>query len=90
MSVNLDFLLTFLHQGVEALKKRYLRQFQAPPRPHGERVMQLNIIRKDSTPSGQEELLSESVTVTVKEKAEEPVATKPGVCVHESASTTND
>lgn len=41
--------------------------------------MQLNIIRKDSTPSGQEELHTESVTVTVKEGAEEPVVAKPGV-----------
>lgn len=41
--------------------------------------MQLNIIRKDSAPSGQEELHTESVTVTVKEGAEEPVAAKPGI-----------
>lgn len=39
--------------------------------------MQLSIIRKDSTPSGQEELHTESVTVTVKDGAES-VATKPG------------
>lgn len=44
--------------------------------------MQLSIIRKDSTPSGQEELRTETVTVTVKEGAEEPVATKPGVGLH--------
>ena len=45
--------------------------------------MQLSIVRKDSTPSGQEELLTESVTVTVKEGAEEPVVAKPGmdICV---------
>ncbi|KAM9839022.1 claspin [Aulostomus maculatus] len=67
-----------LHPGVEALKERYLRHIQAPARPQGERTMQLNIIRKDTTSSGQEELHSESVTVTVKEGAEEPVVTKPG------------
>lgn len=39
--------------------------------------MQLSIVRKDSTPSGQEELLTESVTVTVKEGAES-VVTKRG------------
>lgn len=39
--------------------------------------MQLSIVRKDSTPSGQEELHAESVTVTVKEGAES-AATKPG------------
>lgn len=57
---------------------RYLRHVKAPVRTQGERTMQLNIIRKDSTPSGQEELNTESVTVTVKEGAEEPVPTKPG------------
>lgn len=41
--------------------------------------MQLNIVRKDSAPSGQEELRAESITVTVKDGAEEPSATKPGV-----------
>ncbi|XP_044028919.1 claspin [Siniperca chuatsi] len=67
-----------LNRGVEALKERYLRHVQAPTRPQRERTMQLNIIRKDSAPSGQEELHTESVTVTVKEGADEPVATKPG------------
>ncbi|XP_041811283.1 claspin [Chelmon rostratus] len=67
-----------LNPGVEALKERYLRHVHAPTRPQGERTMQLSIIRKDSTPSGQEELHTESVAVTVKEGAEEPAATKPG------------
>ncbi|XP_042363150.1 claspin isoform X2 [Plectropomus leopardus] len=67
-----------LNSGVEALKERYLRHVKAPVRPQGERTMQLNIVRKDSAPSGQEELHTDSVTVTVKEGAEEPVATKPG------------
>ncbi|XP_061597083.1 claspin [Cololabis saira] len=67
-----------LNPGVEALKERYLRHVKAPPRPHGERTMQLSIIRKDSAPSGQEELRAESLTVTVKEGAEEPAPTKPG------------
>ncbi|XP_034401339.1 claspin [Cyclopterus lumpus] len=68
-----------LNPGVEALKKRYLRHVKAPARPQGEQTMQLNIVRKDTTPSGQEELRTESVTVTVKEGAEKPpAATKPG------------
>ncbi|KAG7225407.1 hypothetical protein INR49_027396 [Caranx melampygus] len=67
-----------LNPGVVALRERYLRHVQAPVRPQGERTMQLNIIRKDSTSSGQEELHTESVTVTVKEGADEPVLTKPG------------
>jgi len=41
--------------------------------------MQLSIIRKDSAPSGQEELHAESVTVTVKDGAKEPASTKPGL-----------
>ncbi|XP_029023774.1 claspin isoform X2 [Betta splendens] len=69
---------TQLNPGVEALKMRYLRHVQAPAQPLGERTMQLNIVRKERAPSGQEELLSESVTVTVKEGAEEPLSTKPG------------
>ncbi|XP_032436907.1 claspin [Xiphophorus hellerii] len=64
--------------GVAALKERYLRHVQAPIRPPVERTVQLTIIRKDGAPSGQEELRSESVTVTLKEGAEEPAATKPG------------
>ncbi|KAM6903716.1 claspin isoform 2-T2 [Lycodopsis pacificus] len=67
-----------LNPGVEALKERYLRHVKAPARPRGERTMQLNIVRKDSAPSGQEELRAESITVTVKDGAEEPSATKPG------------
>ncbi|XP_030002409.1 claspin [Sphaeramia orbicularis] len=67
-----------LNPGLEALKERYLRHVQAPAHPQREHSMQLNIIRKDSTPSGQEELRTESVTVTVKDGVDEPVATKPG------------
>ncbi|XP_040908468.1 claspin [Toxotes jaculatrix] len=67
-----------LNPGVVALRARYLRHVQAPARPQGERTMQLSIIRKDSTPSGQEELHTESVTVTVKEGADEPVPKIPG------------
>ncbi|KAK9526594.1 hypothetical protein VZT92_015283 [Zoarces viviparus] len=67
-----------LNPGVEALKERYFRHVKAPARPQGERTMQLNIVRKDSAPSGQEELRAESITVTVKDGAEEPAASKPG------------
>nr|XP_061808850.1 claspin-like [Nerophis lumbriciformis] len=64
--------------GVEALKERYLRHVQAPVRPPGEHTVQLNIIRKDSTPSGKEELRAESLSVVIKEGPEEPAPTKPG------------
>ncbi|XP_051811870.1 claspin isoform X1 [Acanthochromis polyacanthus] len=58
--------------ALEALKQRYLRHVQPPTRPPGERTVQLTIIRKD-----QEELLSESVSVTMKEGTEEPATSKP-------------
>lgn len=72
-------LLTSLQLGLEALKARYLRHIKAPAPRRGEHTVQLSIIRKDSTPTGQEELRSESFTVTVKDGAEEPGATKPGM-----------
>uniref|UniRef100_H3CLG1 Claspin n=1 Tax=Tetraodon nigroviridis TaxID=99883 RepID=H3CLG1_TETNG len=51
-----------LHPGLEALRARYLRHIQAPAPSRGEHTVQLSI-RKDSTPSGQEELRTESFTV---------------------------
>lgn len=72
-------LLLSLQLGLEALKARYLRHIKAPPPTRGEHTVQLSIIRKDSTPTGQEELRTESFTVTVKDRAEEPAATKPGM-----------
>lgn len=44
--------------------------------------MQLDVVCKNTTPSGQEELCTESVTVTLKEGTNEPVTTKPGMCTH--------
>lgn len=79
VSQNKPLISCPLQTGVEALKMRYLRHVKAPMRPQGEHTMQLNIIRKDSTQSGQEELHTESITVTVKEGADEPVPTKPGM-----------
>ena len=64
--------------GVEALKERFLRHMKPVLRPQGESSVQLNIVRKGSAPSGQEELQAESITVTIKEGAEEPKAAKPG------------
>ncbi|XP_024155641.1 claspin [Oryzias melastigma] len=67
-----------LNPGVAALKERYLRHLHPPVRPPGERTLQLNIVCKNSAPSGQEELRAETLTVTIKEGAEEPAPTKPG------------
>lgn len=80
--VYLPFGSVVFQPGVVALKERYLRHVKAPTRPQGERTMQLHIVRKDRARSGQEELRSDSLTVTVKDGAEEPVATKPGVDTH--------
>lgn len=65
--------------GLEALKERFLRHVQPAPRSKGERSLQVNVVRKDSTASGQEELHAESITVTVNEEEEEPSRTKPGI-----------
>ncbi|KAF4074075.1 hypothetical protein AMELA_G00250600 [Ameiurus melas] len=64
--------------GLEALKERFLRHVQPTPRSKGERSLQVNVVRKDRTASGQEELHAESITVTVDEEEEEPSRTKPG------------
>ncbi|XP_017310239.1 claspin isoform X1 [Ictalurus punctatus] len=67
-----------VNPGLEALKERFLRHVQPAPRSKGERSLQVNVVRKDSTASGQEELHAESITVTVNEEEEEPSHTKPG------------
>ncbi|XP_046690492.1 claspin isoform X1 [Silurus meridionalis] len=64
--------------GLEALKERFLRHVQSAPRSKGERLLHVNVVRKDSTASGQEELHAESFTVTVNEEEEKPTHTKPG------------
>uniref|UniRef100_W5KSQ4 Claspin n=1 Tax=Astyanax mexicanus TaxID=7994 RepID=W5KSQ4_ASTMX len=64
--------------ALEALKERFLRHIQPAPRPAKERSININVVRKDSTSSGQEELHSESITVTVNEGKEEPIHAKPG------------
>ncbi|XP_036421566.1 LOW QUALITY PROTEIN: claspin [Colossoma macropomum] len=64
--------------ALEALKERFLKHIQPAPRSTGERLLNINVVRKDSTPSGQEELHAESITITVNEGKEEPAHTKPG------------
>lgn len=79
---NLPVSLCSPSPGVEALRRRYLRHLHAPVRPAAERSIQLTVIRKDSAPSGQEELRAESLTVTLKEGREESGPTKPGLIQH--------
>lgn len=63
--------------ALEALKDRFMRHVQPVARPKGERTVQLSVIRKDSAPSGQEELCADALTVTLTEEEEKPAA-KPG------------
>lgn len=66
------------NQALKALQERFMKHFQPAPRPKRERTLQLNVVRKDSSSSGQEELHSESITITVKEGEDEPANVKPG------------
>ncbi|KAL2080367.1 hypothetical protein ACEWY4_024160 [Coilia grayii] len=66
-----------VNPALEALKDRFMRHVQPVLRPKGERSLQLSVIRKDSAPSGQEELRADALTVTLTEEEEQPV-TKPG------------
>lgn len=65
--------------GLEALKKRFLKHVQPVPRPNRERSLHVNVVRKDTAASGQEELHTESIMVTVNEGEEKPIHTKPGI-----------
>ncbi|XP_052439173.1 claspin isoform X1 [Carassius gibelio] len=64
--------------ALKALQERFMKHIQPAPRPKRERTLQLNVVRKDTAPSGQEELRSESITVTVNEGEDEPANVKPG------------
>ncbi|KAL7829682.1 hypothetical protein AOLI_G00305670 [Acnodon oligacanthus] len=64
--------------ALEALKERFLKHIKPAPRSTGERLLNINVVRKDSTSSGQEELHAESITITVNEEKEKPAHTKPG------------
>nr|XP_055074922.1 claspin isoform X2 [Misgurnus anguillicaudatus] len=64
--------------ALKALQERFMKHVQPIVRPKGERKLQLSVVRKDSAPSGQEKLHTESITVTVNEEEEEPARAKPG------------
>ncbi|XP_043073413.1 claspin isoform X2 [Puntigrus tetrazona] len=66
------------NSALKALQERFMKHMQPVPRPKRERTLQLNVVRKDSAPSGQEELRSESITITVNEGEDEPANVKPG------------
>ena len=66
-----------VYAALEALKDRFLRHIQPVVRPKGERSVQLSVVRKDSAPSGQEELRTDALTITLTEDDEQPKV-KPG------------
>ncbi|XP_031442312.1 claspin isoform X2 [Clupea harengus] len=66
-----------VNPALEALKDRFLRHIQPVVRPKGERSVQLSVVRKDSAPSGQEELRTDALTITLTEDDEQPKV-KPG------------
>lgn len=63
--------------ALKALQERFLKHVQPVVRPKRERTLLLDVVRKDNAPSGQEELHTESITITVNEE-EEPAKAKPG------------
>ncbi|XP_056596727.1 claspin isoform X1 [Triplophysa dalaica] len=63
--------------ALKALQERFLKHVQPVARPKGERTMQLSVVRKDNAPSGQQELRTESITITVNEE-EDPGKAKQG------------
>lgn len=64
--------------ALEALKERFFKHVQPVTHSKGERSLHVNVVRKDKSDSGQEELHAESITVTVHKEEEKPVHTKPG------------
>ncbi|XP_066531012.1 claspin isoform X2 [Hoplias malabaricus] len=64
--------------ALEALKERFLRHIKPAPRATGDHLLNVNVVRKESSPSGQEVLHTDCITVTVNETKQEPAHTKPG------------
>ncbi|NXN14077.1 CLSPN protein, partial [Indicator maculatus] len=64
---------------IEALKARFLRHSLGASKSRAERTINMNIIRKETTPEGKEELKLDVVpAVLAAESLEEAVHTKPG------------
>ncbi|KYO48065.1 claspin [Alligator mississippiensis] len=67
------------NKELEALKARFLKHTLQTAKPKTERIVNLNIIRKETTSEGKEELKSDVVPVTLAaENVDETVYTKPG------------
>ncbi|KAM4795780.1 claspin [Rhinophrynus dorsalis] len=67
------------NKELEALKERFLKHTSHKAKPTNERKINLNIVRKETTADGKEELKADTVPVTVTaENSEEKVYVKPG------------
>ncbi|XP_064254418.1 claspin isoform X2 [Passer domesticus] len=67
------------NKELEALKARFLKHTLQPSKSKGERAINMNIIRKETTSDGKEELRADVVpAVLAAESLEEAVHTKPG------------
>ncbi|XP_019403288.1 PREDICTED: claspin isoform X2 [Crocodylus porosus] len=67
------------NKELEALKARFLKHTLQTAKPKAERIVNLNIICKETTSEGKEELKSDVVPVTLAaENVDETVYTKPG------------
>ncbi|XP_041335389.1 claspin isoform X3 [Pyrgilauda ruficollis] len=67
------------NKELEALKARFLKHTLQPAKSKGERAINMNIIRKETTSDGKEELRADVVpAVLAAESLEEAVHTKPG------------
>uniref|UniRef100_H3BB53 Claspin n=1 Tax=Latimeria chalumnae TaxID=7897 RepID=H3BB53_LATCH len=68
-----------VNKELEALKERFLKHALPVVKPKAERKVQLNIVRKETTSDGKEELKADCVAVTLAaEQLEEASAAKPG------------
>ncbi|XP_041089839.1 claspin [Polyodon spathula] len=75
--VNLD--PPAVNTELEALKLRFLKHGQPPAKPRGPLTLQLNVVRKEASSDGKQELRADTVSVTLSgEPAEELGCTKPG------------
>ncbi|XP_072211544.1 claspin isoform X2 [Excalfactoria chinensis] len=75
--INLDE--SDLNKELEALKARFLKHTLQTSKPKAERTINMNIIRKETTSEGKEELKADVVpAVLAAESLDEAVHTKPG------------
>lgn len=76
---------------LEALKERFVKHAFHTAQPKTERTVSLNIIRKEMTNDGKEELKADVVPVTLAtEMVEDATRTKPGMLSTDSRFNVKD